>query len=279
MAILFSEDLEDKSGTYSHPDNRLVHSINGNLGTNVFLNVTQSHKYSGSNCCECRVVGDGTTSVYRSELSGNGPGTTSANNGLTRGFVAGDEVYVGFSILCDDTLLSNISDIGLFWQMHITQDSGGIVNPPLSLMVKGNDVYFVHRYSTVANADNVSVFPIKVASVPLGKMRVGQWTRFEIRMLLQHSIPGITELKRDGTLLYSNSTSPNWYNNTTRVGYLKFGIYNPSWTSVPPAAGTKYATRKWFVDDIIVGTSWSDLQVDGTLQTPKRKSPTGSIIT
>lgn len=258
MAKLFEERFNHLTAgsAYSHPDGRLVPSMAG--GSRVSSEVTTLVTYSGSPALRLLVDNDGSTGVYRAEVSGDGPGATVLNNGKTRGWVSGDEFYVGFSILFADTNdFSNSADQGSFFQLHITQESGGSINPPLALAVIGENIILFQYSSPVEITEN----PIQQRRLVIGRVTPGAWSRFELRIRLDHTNAGLVEIRRDGRLV-ARTTEPNFYNNAGRVAYLKLGAYVSSWRSSPPPAGSSRSVREVYLSDIIVGESWGDIETE-----------------
>lgn len=258
MAKLFEERFTGLAvgSQYNHPQGLFVRSMAG--GEMVGSQVTDAVTYSGTPALRMWVENDGTTAVYRAELSGDGPGATTLNNGKTRGWVSGDEFYVGFSILFADTNdLSNSADQGSFFQLHITQESGGSINPPLALAVIGGDIILFQYSSPVEITEN----PIPQRRLVIGRATPGAWSRFELRIRLDHTNAGLVEIRRDGRLV-ARTTEPNFYNNAGRVAYLKLGAYVYSWRSAPPPAGSSRAIREVYLADIIVGESWEDVEAE-----------------
>lgn len=257
MAKLFEEKFNGLpvGEPYSHPDGLLVTSMSG--GSMVSSEIVDSVTYSGSPSVRLRVDNDGTTGVYRAELSGDGPGTTTLNNGKTRGWVSGDELYFGFSVLFSSVNdFSNSGDQGSFWQLHITQGAGGSINPPLALAVIGSEIVLFQYSSPVEITEN----PILQRRLAIGRVTPGVWTRFEIRIRLEHTISGLVEIRRDGRTV-AVTTEPNFYNNPGKYAYLKFGAYVYSWRSSPPPAGSYRSVREVYIADVVTGESWEDLAV------------------
>lgn len=192
------------------------------------------------------VEADSELNSYRAEVTGDGSGVGVV--GTTKGLVVGDERWYAFSCCPSVDTFSDSKLIEIIWQTHITQNSGGTRNPPLSLYSKGGVAVFNHRYNSNVNGTNET--NARMQPVVLGQFYPNVWVNFIIRTKLAHTGPGITQVWMDGRLVYSNLTDPNFYNDTGRTGYVKFGLYVPGWRDAVLQSGLK---RTWYFDTFIIG--------------------------
>lgn len=233
-------------GTLQTPPAGWGFSLNGSAG-NVKIEKFLVLPNLESAAFAFTVTSDGTVDTYRSEFTGDGPGSPGIA-GVNSALTVGTERWVAFSCWPESPSYSDRNHVELFWQTHITQDSGGGRFPPLSLYLKGNAVMFNHRYNSNLNGNNDN--NAQTRAVRIGTIIPGQRMNFVIHYKLAHSAPGITEVWMNGQLVYRDLVRPNWYNDSGRVGYMKFGCYATSWRGTSVAVGT---VRKWVFDRYIVG--------------------------
>lgn len=260
MAILLETNFTNLADGDSFVDSAgdWVASTNGPAENTLRLGTSLAHSGTGRGL-QLSVIGNGTTAVYRSELSGDGP-LANASVGITKRLVTGDERWIGFAVMPGKSNeLLTLNDPEVIFQCHISQPPGGTVNPPLALQVEGNRLYLEHRYNTTSDDS-----PLTVDRAFVGFVYPGHWSTIAFRLQFQHTAPGVTQMYRDGRLVYDNTTSPNHYNRTPGAGglgtrYFKFGCYVPGWSSTPPASGSARSRRDWVFDQIRIGNAASSL--------------------
>lgn len=260
MALLLTTTFTATANgtTYTDSNGDWLAAVSGAAANTPRVATSATHSGTGRGL-QVSVIGDGTTSVYRSEYSGDGAGAN-ATIGTTKRLVSGDERWFGFAVMCGKSNdLLTLNDPEIIWQCHISQAPGGTVNPPLSLVVEGNRVFIQHLYNTTSD-DN----PVLAQRAYVGQIIPGQWTSFVFHLKFNATAAGITQLYRDGRLVYDNQTDPNHYNRTTDSGglgtrYFKFGCYVSGWSSTPPASGSARARRDWSFDQIRIGDAASSL--------------------
>lgn len=219
-------------------------SINGHPLSRV--EKVWEHRRNDNSPFRFTVEADGVTNSYRAEVTSSASGIGIA--GTNQGFVVGDERWFAFSCMPTIDSFADPDLVEIFWQLHIAQNSGGTRYPPLSLYSKGSRIIFNHRYNSNVDGTNDNNAPMQ--PITLGVMYPNQWMNFIVRVKLAHSTPGITEVWMNGRLVYTNTTDPNFYNDTGRTGYVKFGLYIPGWRDIAVTPGLK---RVWYYDTFIIG--------------------------
>lgn len=257
MTILYDMNLDAEAlGQYTESNSMLVQSIAGTLGYNVFLDVVST---SEGNALKFRVISDGTTGVYRSELSGDGSGRNAGNTNILARISDGTELYVGFKLYIPEDI-DVINDTSVF-QMHFDNVVSG--SPPLLLEASKDGNFKVnHRFNTVLNANRTT--DIVAASQRRSPIDYGRWIDFVVHVQTSNSSAGKTEVWKDGQLIYSNNSVPNNFNvhrnpptdTNLATNYFKFGLYCFEWKDVAPEPGQ---TMTALYRDIKVGTTYGDV--------------------
>ena len=90
-------------------------------------------------------------------------------------------------------------------------------------------------------------------------MAKGRWHDFRVRVVWEYRDNSVGRVEVDHKLHTQSSYSrvfnyigPNMYN---AEGYLKWGIYNPDWTTID----TGVPLRAIWHDNLKIGSSWSEV--------------------
>lgn len=255
--LLYNLDINNlQIGSSSIPDNMLVSSKTGTLGSDVFQEVVEDDIVG--KCLMFKVISDGTINIYRSEISGDGAGRNALNENILARISNGTELYISFKVFIPKTNIID-SGIGIF-QMHYDNISPG--SPPLLLELYKGNFDINHKYNKTLNADrSTDIFTANTRRSPL---EFDKWVEFILHIKTENINKGITRVWKDKKLLYSNYSLPNNFNvqkdppNDTSLArnYLKFGLYCFDWKTNPPEAGREITV---FYKDINIGTEYSDV--------------------
>lgn len=247
MAVIL-DTITSAPGTWS--DANWTYSLNQATAGLASITVDPSVSRSGRGAGAMRfdLTGDGTTSTYRCEASGDG-GATSPS-GTNRQITQGLERYVAFSVMAGDETTLGVLNGEVLCQIHGTESAWGFASPALLIYLHNGEFRITQRYDTVL--DSLTTTAIKVhCDCAIGKAIKRQWFDFEIRLVPNHA-GGVTQIMLDGRIVYQYS-GPNSYNQTGFTHYVKFGIYAWRWRTVAPAAGSADARRVWYFDDVRIG--------------------------
>lgn len=243
-------------GTF--PETNWRWSRNG-ADSNTPIDVVQDVTSGSGKALSTKVIGDG-AATYRAEISGN---SANSPNGTNRGIIDGMERWVGFSVMCSSTSpLLNTFNTTIF---QVLQSGGGtwegsspgFAGPCMHISMSRGRYLFGQAWDTNLNSTDLNVIK-HIESVNIGNCLVDTWTRFVVHWIPNSTGSGLTEVYRDGRLVYRNDTDPNNYNQPPAAQqYIKLGNYTSSWR--PPTNSTNGATTSWYHDQIMIGDSTSSL--------------------
>lgn len=241
-------------------DNRWTQSLNQSTPGLAVISVdgTVSRSGRGSGAIRFDLTGDGTVNTYRAELSGEG--AAGVVSGINRGITAGMERWYAASYMAGPETNVDYANGEVIFQIHGTSSAWGFASPAFLIYAHMGKFCIAHRYDSVLDSPDAAVI-VKPFEGPVGSARIvkGQWYDIVVRHVVSHTGPGTIQAWIDGTLVYSNTSLPNSYNQTGFTHYFKFGIYSWRWRTVPPTQGSVDARRVWYVDDVRVGDAASVL--------------------
>ena len=178
-------------------------------------------------------------------------------------YTAGEIVFYGFAVFLPPNWVDDGGNEDIVFQWKNIADPGEPgKSPDVFLAVKRDE--FVLRITSDANAISTADSPLKeqIGLVDGVDLKRGGWHEFMFHMKWSYRSDGaITALYRGpGDAAYANvgvHNGPNMHNDQL-PGYLKWGIYKPSWKS-----GTT-ATKQRIVyhDNIRAGSDWSVVRTD-----------------
>lgn len=173
---------------------------------------------------------------------------------------AGDTRYYGVSIYIPSTWRTDTREDAVF-QWHKLKDScdDPVRGPSAFLAVMPNGTWRL-RTNHDANACSTPTSVGKPAH-DLGPATPGRWHDFVFHIKWSYTDTGTVQVwhKTDLTTTWTkvlNATGANTYNDqSTSVGYLKWGIYKPAWNTTPTAV----TQRLVWHDNIAVGDTFTDV--------------------
>ena len=182
---------------------------------------------------------------------------------------SGDTWFYGFSLYLPSTWIDDgkYADILAQWKGFSVDVNGNteLGIPFMSVIQKNNALVLRYDYDTNESPSNETLvkggqFDLVKAPLPTGK-----WHDFRFRVVWEYKDNGMGRIevdhKLDSETSYQrvlNYKGPNMYNSG---GYLKWGIYKPSWNTSTYDGGISY--RAVWHDNFRIGSSWSDVDPSG----------------
>lgn len=189
--------------------------------------------------------------------------TAIVGNSASR-YAAGNTFYYGFSVHVPAGWVDDAGNEDIMFQWHNIPDSSAgetSKSPNLFLAIKRDE--FVLRITSDANAVSSASSPLKEQALLVDGLDLAQatWHDFVFRVVWSYQgTNGVIEAwhktaEQTGYRKVLEKMGPNMHNDTLK-GYVKWGIYKPSWRTGPTAPSARIVMH----DEIRVGTSFGAVE-------------------